>query len=100
MSRGLVRDLPSFCLVFVTRVWPRGAPKQHLAGAGARGGAVKTGPLGPPVGAALTGPGLGCRQPPCAPEPRRGSLVAYGVDGHSSDITCSRTERAGRGPAA
>ena len=37
-------------------------------------GAVKAGPTGPPVGAALTVPGLVCRQPYLAPEPRQGLL--------------------------
>ena len=43
-----------------------------------RGGAVKAGPLGPPVGGALTAPGLSCRQPPSDWTAPQAVLVARG----------------------
>ena len=74
----------SFGLTRATRGRARTGPQ---AKPGPAEGAVKAGPLGPPVGAALTVPGLGPRQHHWHPSPARGSLVAYGVDGHSSDVT-------------
>ena len=46
-QEGLSETSLFFACFCVTRLWPRAA-EQHLAGAGARGGAVKTGPLARP----------------------------------------------------
>jgi hypothetical protein len=63
MSRGLWRDPLLFFLPFDPSLGSRGAFEQHLAAAGGREGAVKVGPLGPPVGEALAAPCPGYRQP-------------------------------------
>ena len=62
VKRALARSLLFSCLL--TRAFGSGgAFEQHLAAAGGREGAVKVGPLGPPVGEALAAPCLGYRQP-------------------------------------
>jgi hypothetical protein len=75
-----------------------GRASAALAGAGAQKGVVKTGPLGPPAGEALTAPGLSYRQPQLQLGPS-GALCANWA-GTAVTSPCSRAERAGRGPAA
>jgi hypothetical protein len=75
MSRGRARVFVFFLPGLLPLTVEFGARlKRPQPEAWPEGGAVKAGPAGPPVGAALTVPGLVPRQPTWAAEPRQEPL--------------------------